>query len=171
MSIFNSSRLVGKTVLLTGASSGIGKVSIWYHSKIQTKTRCASSYAQATAVLFAKVHITSIECSRDWTCNWKQAGSNVILLARRADALKNVEQECLAAHKSSGLQEGGNFARVQIDVSQKEQVHSLWDKVPNELRDVDILGGHLLVLLSYLFSTNTPQMKWTMPVTFSVLSA
>lgn len=26
MSVFNSSRLVGKTVLLTGASSGIGKV-------------------------------------------------------------------------------------------------------------------------------------------------
>lgn len=57
--------------------------------------------------------------------------------------MKNVEQECLAAHKSSGLQEGGKIASVQIDVSQKEQVHALWDKVPKELRDVDILGEHL----------------------------
>ena len=32
----------------------------------------AWSYAQATAVLFAKVHTASIECSHhDWTCDWK----------------------------------------------------------------------------------------------------
>ncbi|KIK31227.1 hypothetical protein PISMIDRAFT_670232, partial [Pisolithus microcarpus 441] len=59
MSVFNSSRLLGKTVLVTGASSGIGA---------------------ATAVLFAK------------------GGSNVIVTARRADALQKVVERCIAAH-------------------------------------------------------------------------
>jgi len=108
MSVFNASRLAGKTVLLTGASSGIGA---------------------ATAVLFAK------------------GGSNVILLARRADALKDVTNACIAAHKESGLQQGGKFATVQMDVSQKDQVATLWDKVPQGLRNVDILvnnAGYVL---------------------------
>lgn len=110
MSVFNASRLVGKTVLLTGASSGIGA---------------------ATAVLFAK------------------AGSNVILIARRADALKAVSEACITAHKESGLQQGGRFAIVQMDVSQKDQVAVLWDKVPQDLRNVDILvnnAGYVLGL-------------------------
>jgi len=108
MSVFNASRLAGKTVLLTGASSGIGA---------------------ATAVLFAK------------------GGSNIILLARRADALKDVSDACIAAHKESGLQQGGKFATIQMDVSQKDQVATLWDKVPQDLRNIDILvnnAGYVL---------------------------
>ncbi|KAJ6547544.1 hypothetical protein B0H19DRAFT_1033392 [Mycena capillaripes] len=100
MSIFNTSRLLGKTVLITGASSGIGA---------------------ATAVLFAK------------------AGTNILLLARREDALKTVQQACIAAHKESGHKEGGEFAPIQFDVSDKTAVASLWSKVPNTLRNVDIL--------------------------------
>ncbi|KAH9484320.1 NADP-dependent 3-hydroxy acid dehydrogenase [Psilocybe cubensis] len=100
MSVFNATRLIGKTVLITGASSGIGA---------------------ATAVLFAK------------------GGANVILLARRADALAKVAEQCVAAHKESGLQQGGKFASVQLDVSDKKQIADLWTKVPQELRDVDIL--------------------------------
>ncbi|KAK7014879.1 putative NADP(+)-dependent dehydrogenase acting on 3-hydroxy acids [Favolaschia claudopus] len=100
MSIFNASRLLGKTVLITGASSGIGA---------------------ATAVLFAK------------------AGTNVLLLARRTEALKNVEAACLAAHKESGLKDGGQFASIQLDLADKSAIASLWSKVPSNLRDVDIL--------------------------------
>ncbi|KAJ7709926.1 hypothetical protein B0H17DRAFT_1029829 [Mycena rosella] len=100
MSVFNASRLLGKTVLITGASSGIGA---------------------ATAVLFAK------------------AGTNILLLARREDALKTVQQACVAAHKESGLKEGGQFAPIQLDVSDKAAVSALWSKVPSALRNVDIL--------------------------------
>ena len=64
----------------------------------------------------------------------------MILLARRADALSRVSDACVAAHKESGLQQGGKFASVQLDVSDKQQIASLWTKVPQDLRDVDILG-------------------------------
>lgn len=69
-----------------------------------------------------------------------QGGANVILLARRADALAKVAEACAVAHKESGLQQGGKFAPVQLDVSDKKQIADLWTKVPQELRDVDILG-------------------------------
>ncbi|KDQ60832.1 hypothetical protein JAAARDRAFT_55564 [Jaapia argillacea MUCL 33604] len=98
--VFNTSRLVGKTVLITGASSGIGA---------------------ATAILFAK------------------GGSNLILLARRADALKAVADAATEAHKASGVQGGGKIATVQLDVSDRAQVAGLWEKVPKDLRDVDVL--------------------------------
>jgi len=94
MSVFNSSRLLGKTVLITGASGGIGA---------------------ATALLFAK------------------AGSNLILLARRADALQKVVE---AARAVPGA---GKVAAVQLDVSDKKQVANLWNLVPQELRNVDVL--------------------------------
>lgn len=47
---------------------------------------------------------------------------------------------CVAAHKESGLDQGGKFASVQLDVSDKAQVALLWDKVPQDLRSVDVLG-------------------------------
>ncbi|EIN08393.1 NAD(P)-binding protein [Punctularia strigosozonata HHB-11173 SS5] len=100
MSVFNASRLLGKTVVITGASAGIGA---------------------ATAVLFAK------------------GGANVVLLARRAEALQKVVAECSAAHKAAGVAEGGKFAAIQLDVSDKAQVAGLLDKIPSELRDVDVL--------------------------------
>ncbi|PCH38211.1 NAD(P)-binding protein [Wolfiporia cocos MD-104 SS10] len=100
MSVFNASRLVGKTVLITGASAGIGA---------------------ATAILFAK------------------GGSNVILCARRVDALNKVAEACVAAHKESGLQQGGKITTVQLDVSDKKQIASLFNKIPPELHAIDIL--------------------------------
>ncbi|KIJ69445.1 hypothetical protein HYDPIDRAFT_106060 [Hydnomerulius pinastri MD-312] len=100
MSVFNASRLLGKTVLITGASSGIGA---------------------ATAILFAK------------------GGSNVILTARRADALKKVAEECASAHKEAGVQQGGKFVTIALDVSDKNQIASFLDKIPTELRSIDVL--------------------------------
>ncbi|KAG8863110.1 hypothetical protein FRB96_009291 [Tulasnella sp. 330] len=99
-SVFNSSRLKNKTVLITGASGGIG---------------------EATAVLFAK------------------AGSNVILAARREDALKQVAAACTAAHKESGVEGGGQFVTIKLDVSDRPQVQTFMDNVPMGLKEVDIL--------------------------------
>ena len=69
-----------------------------------------------------------------------QGGSNVILVARRADALKKVTDACFTAHKESGLQQGGKFVSVVADVSDKAQVSSIFDTVPQDLQDVDVLG-------------------------------
>ncbi|EPQ58138.1 NAD P-binding protein [Gloeophyllum trabeum ATCC 11539] len=98
--VFNASRLINKTVLITGASAGIGA---------------------ATAILFAK------------------AGSNVIIVARRAEALKSVKEAAEAAHRESGVQGGGKIAAVQLDVSDKAQIANLLDKIPADLRNIDIL--------------------------------
>ncbi|EIW85203.1 NAD(P)-binding protein [Coniophora puteana RWD-64-598 SS2] len=100
MSVFNASRLLGKTVLITGASSGIGA---------------------ATAILFAK------------------GGANLILTARRADVLKTVADACTSAHKESGVQQGGRIATIQLDVSDKTQIGAFLDKIPSDLRNVDVL--------------------------------
>ncbi|KAL5490357.1 hypothetical protein ACEPAI_5190 [Sanghuangporus weigelae] len=94
MSVFNTSRLLGKTILITGASGGIGA---------------------ATALLFAK------------------AGSNLVLLARRTDKLQQVVESVKAVPGS------GKVASVQVDVSDRAQVASLWDKIPSELRAIDVL--------------------------------
>ena len=69
-----------------------------------------------------------------------QAGSNVVLVARREEILKQVVDKCSAAYKESGLSQGGKFAAIQLDVSDKAQVAGFWDQIPNDLRDVDILG-------------------------------
>ncbi|KAF9227943.1 NAD(P)-binding protein [Gyrodon lividus] len=100
MSVFNASRLLGKTVLITGASSGIGA---------------------ATAVLFAK------------------GGANVILTARRTDVLEKVAEKCAAAHKEAGVQHGGKFVAIALDVSDKTQIASFLEKVPTEIRNIDVL--------------------------------
>jgi len=58
-----------------------------------------------------------------------------------------VSDACIAAHKESGLQQGGKFASVQLDVSDKAQVAALFDKVPQDLQDVDVLvnnAGYVL---------------------------
>ncbi|KAB5588698.1 hypothetical protein CTheo_7853 [Ceratobasidium theobromae] len=98
MSVFNSSRLHNKTVLITGASGGIGE-------------------------LFDD----------------KQAGSNVVLAARRPEVLAKVKAACEAAHKESRIQAGGTFAAIKLDVSDRNAVSNLWKDVPQELQDVDIV--------------------------------
>ena len=46
-----------------------------------------------------------------------------------------------AAHKESGLQAGGKFASVALDVGDKTQVASFLERVPADLRQIDILGA------------------------------
>lgn len=53
MSVFSSKRLENKTVLVTGASAGIGEVRLIR----QSLTSPYSPSSKATAILFAKVRI------------------------------------------------------------------------------------------------------------------
>jgi NADP-dependent 3-hydroxy acid dehydrogenase YdfG len=39
------------------------------------------------------------------------------------------------------VQKGGQIVTVQLDVSDRAQVAALWSKIPQELRNVDILGA------------------------------
>ena len=80
-------------------------------------------------------------------CLFGQGGSNIILAARRTEALKAVADACTAAHKASGLQQGGKFATIQLDVADKAQIASFIDKIPEDLRSVDILGMTSIELL------------------------
>jgi 3-hydroxy acid dehydrogenase/malonic semialdehyde reductase len=125
MSIFDASRLLGKTVLITGASAGIGA---------------------ATAILFAK------------------GGSNLILLARRGDQLEKVAEAARAAHKASGVQQGGAIVTIQFDVSDRAQVAALWSKVPPNVdilvnnagsaHGLDLVGDILDSDIDAMFATN-----------------
>jgi hypothetical protein len=98
----------------------------------------SNARSQATAILFAKVR--DYNSQNLFFTSQFQGGANVILIARRADALSNVADQCIAAHKESGIKQGGKFASIQLDVSDKQQIASLWTRVPQDLRDVDILG-------------------------------
>ena len=75
-----------------------------------------------------------------------QGGSNLILVARRSDPLEKVAEAAKAAHKASGVQQGGTVATIQLDVSDRAQVAALWSKVPQDLRNIDILGTYSLPL-------------------------
>lgn len=37
---------------------------------------------------------------------------------------------------------GGNFAAVTLDVSDRAAIKKLWDQVPADLRNVDVLGEY-----------------------------
>jgi len=91
------------------------------HDKVVLITGASAGIGAATAILFAK------------------AGSNVILSARRTDALKAVKEACVVAHKESGVKTGGKFAAIALDVGDKQQVATFLDKVPQELKQIDIL--------------------------------
>jgi 3-hydroxy acid dehydrogenase/malonic semialdehyde reductase len=68
-----------------------------------------------------------------------QAGANLILLARRQDALQKVAEACKAAHKTSQAPGGGHVAALEFDVTNKSHVAGLLDRIPAELKNVDVL--------------------------------
>ena len=91
MSVLDLFDLRGKTALVTGASSGIGK-------------RVAIAYAEA--------------------------GAQVVLAARHAEALQAVADEIAAA--------GGRAVPIRCDVTQPEQVSRMLDEAIAELGGIDI---------------------------------
>ncbi|EJT96618.1 NADP-binding protein [Dacryopinax primogenitus] len=90
-------------------------------NKVVLITGASGGIGAEAAILFAK------------------AGSNLILLARRADKLNAVAEAASAAHKAAGVQAGGKIAPIVLDVSDAKQVEGLKAKIPAELQNVDIL--------------------------------
>lgn len=68
----------------------------------------------------------------------------MILTARRKEVLEEVLEQVKAAYRESGVQSGGKFAAITLDVSKRDEVAALWSKVPDDLRNVDILGTIML---------------------------
>ncbi|KAL9940615.1 hypothetical protein V8E36_000103 [Tilletia maclaganii] len=99
-SVLSTHRLHDKTVLITGASGGIGR---------------------STAILYAK------------------AGTNVILTARRKDALEAVKKECEAANAEGQSGKGGKYEVITLDVTKRDEIDALLGKLPDWGRQVDIL--------------------------------
>ncbi|EJD44045.1 NAD(P)-binding protein [Auricularia subglabra TFB-10046 SS5] len=91
------------------------------HNKIVLITGASAGIGKAAALLFAK------------------AGSNLILVARRPEALNETVKACTTAHKESGVNAGGKFASLTLDVSKRDQIAGLLNQVPSDLRAVDIL--------------------------------
>ncbi|KAL1704963.1 hypothetical protein EV121DRAFT_204520 [Schizophyllum commune] len=101
------------------------------HNKTAIVTGASAGIGAATAILFAK------------------AGSNVILVARREDALKKVQEECVKAHREAGVEAGGKYATVTLDLSDRDQIAHFWEKVPESLREVDILVNNAGFVLGW----------------------
>jgi 3-hydroxy acid dehydrogenase/malonic semialdehyde reductase len=103
VSILGTSRLQGKSVLITGASGGIGK---------------------SAALLFART------------------GANVILCARRKDALDSAVTECQEAYKAQGESagtKGGKFTSIVMDMRDRKSIDSVLSSLPQWASTVDIL--------------------------------
>jgi 3-hydroxy acid dehydrogenase/malonic semialdehyde reductase len=52
----------------------------------------------------------------------------------------------VTAHQESGVKAGGKFVPVQLDVSKRTEIATFLDRVPEELKKVDILGASSFAL-------------------------
>ena len=74
-------------------------------------TGASAGIGASTAKLFAK------------------AGANVVLVARRADKLAAVKEECLKAYKEGGQKEGGKIVIVEADMTKRKDLDAISTKL------------------------------------------
>lgn len=68
-----------------------------------------------------------------------EAGANVVLAARRADKLAEVQKACEQANLAGKTGRGGKYAAISLDMRNTEQVGDVLSQLPAWGRDVDIL--------------------------------
>jgi 3-hydroxy acid dehydrogenase/malonic semialdehyde reductase len=72
-----------------------------------------------------------------------RTGANLILTARRQQALDQVAELAKQAHKEGATGKGGKFVTLTLDVSDRNAVKGLLERIPQELRNIDILVNNV----------------------------
>jgi len=65
------------------------------------------------------------------------------LTARRQEHLDKVAELAKEAHLEGKTGKGGKFVTLTLDVSDKSAVKGLLERIPQELRDIDILVNNV----------------------------
>lgn len=96
------------------------------HDKVVLITGASSGIGAAAAMLFAR------------------AGANVVLAARRADRLTQVQAECEQANQHGATGHGGRYATLSLDMRSKESIDSVLHRLPSWAEHVDVLGTYMV---------------------------
>ncbi|PWN96488.1 putative NADP(+)-dependent dehydrogenase [Tilletiopsis washingtonensis] len=92
------------------------------HNKTVFITGASGGIGAATAGLFAR------------------AGANVVVSARRQDALDAVVEQCTAANKEGGSGAGGKYASLVLDMQDRKAIETnLLPRLPDWAKNVDVL--------------------------------
>lgn len=115
MSTSSAKNLAGKTVLITGASSGIGR-------------SCAFEFARTSP-----------------------QNLKLILTARRVDRLDQIAKEI-----TDEVGDGLKIHIVKLDVSKPDEVARLWQDLPEDFKDINILVNNAGFMSGYERAPDIP---------------
>lgn len=99
------------------------------HDKVVLVTGASGGIGAATARLFAR------------------AGANVVLAARRVEALERVEAECVRENVAGGTGHGGRYASLALDMRSRAALDRVFDALPAWAADVDVLVNNAGLVL------------------------
>ena len=78
-----------------------------------------------------------------------RAGASLILTARRQAQLEEVKKAALAAHKEGATGKGGIITCLTLDMQDRAAIKGLLDRIPDELKNVDVLVNNVRVFRSF----------------------
>ncbi|WFD26858.1 3-hydroxy acid dehydrogenase [Malassezia nana] len=91
------------------------------HDKVVLVTGASSGIGAAAAKLFAR------------------AGANVVIAARRAEKLAEVQAACQEANKAGSTGHGGQYATISLDIRSNESLDTVLQRLPPWASNVDVL--------------------------------
>lgn len=72
-----------------------------------------------------------------------RAGASLILTARRQAQLEEVKRAAEQANKEGATGKGGKVVTLTLDMQDRKQIKGLLDRIPEELREVDVLVNNV----------------------------